>query len=951
MVTCALLPFVSAHARAQSDLRLRWRTLETPHFRIHYHEPLGLWARTLASDAEGIHDRVGGALGLPLRQPVELVIADDNDAANGFAFSLPYNAIHLRVAAPDDLSPLADYDEWTSMLLTHEYTHVLHLEQASALPRLLRSLFGRFYTPQQFLPGWFIEGLAVQQETAQSTGGRARGTMFDMFLRMDALEGRWLGLDWIGFDGERWPHGNVRYAYGGLFMDFIARRHGQRALGAFIEEYGRRVVPYGLNRALKRTTGETFVELYAAFEQDVRARAESVQRQISARHPSELSREGVRLTRHGELTRTPRFVSDTQVVYGIADGRHLPELRVLNLGDGKTRRIARTQTVPQASHVPGTQRVIYAANDYHRTTYSFSELWTAELDGGHRKLTRALRAREPDVSPDGKLVAFVTQGAGTSQLEVAALHDIAGTRRVVAQSRRFEQVFTPRWSPDGKRLAYGSFRRGGFRDLWLLDLASGERTRLSYDRALDRGPVFSPDGTRLYFSSDRTGIANLYAYTLASGALEQITDVVGGAFQPDVSPDGRSLVYVGYTSRGFDLYRLDLAAVQAVPAAPSYERPPPRAVLPPAPLVSHAYQPLRSLYPRYWELTSEDTGNGTRLVATTYGRDAVGFHNWSLRGGTRLDAYDVTLDAAYAYDQPRFPVFLYGSLHDLQRDDLIANGRRYPWDARFGSIGLGSSFTVRWPLRSLTGRVDYTTNFLQKREQFGIPLDPNFPPPREPPVGFNARAYWSLSYASAQRQAYDVSTSWGNVTTLAGSVADPHIGSSVSDYGVTVRVEQFQRFRFRESVLALAYTAAQSTPVSLGGYPAQLAPLRDALVGAKAAPSDYARLRGFPQRFGDTMQVLQLEYRFLLTRINRGYDTLPLFARRMHGALFVDAGDAFYGGTKQLDLARVGLGIGGELRLDWSGRYGADYTFRVGIARGVSEGGQWQWYSTLAAPY
>ncbi len=948
LLCCALVPFVGTHARAQADLRLRWRTLESAHFRLTYHEPLGVWARTLAAEMEAIHDRVGGALGLSLRQRVELVIADDNDAANGFANAVPYNAIHLRVAAPDDLSPLADYDAWPSFLLTHEYTHVLHLEQAGLVPRLIQRVFGRIYTPQQFLPGWFVEGLAVQQETQHSSGGRARGTTFDMYLRMDALEGRWISLDWIGFDGERWPHGNVRYAYGGLFMQFIAERLGPAAFGRFVREYGRRIVPYGLNRALKRTTGQTFVELYEEFRQDVLRRAREVQGAVTTRSPRVESREGVRLTKHGELTRTPRFVSAHEVVYGVYDNRRVPELRQLDLSTMQERRLARTQTVAQASRAP--DGVLFAANDYHRTTYSYSELFRIRA-GRRHKLTHALRAREPDVSPDGTRVAYVVQGAGTTQLEIAELDDIEGTRRVVVQSRRFEQVYTPRWSPDGKLLAYGSWRRGGYRDIWLLELASGTRTRITYDRALDRGPVFSPDGTRLYFSSDRTGIANLYAYELASGALTQITDVIGGAFQPDVSPDGKSLVYVGYNSFGFDLYRLELNDACAMPAVAPYERPTPRPLAEPAPLVSEAYQPLKSLYPRAWQLTAEDTGVGTRYVVSVDGRDAVGLHGWSLRAGTLLDDYDVSVDAAYAYRQPRFPILLYASWRNYERHDLSANDRRYPWDARYGALGVASAFNVRWPLRTLSGRLDYTSNVLQQRSALRVPLDPNYPHPRYPPLGFDARVYWNLTYASLQRQSYDISTSWGSLLTLAGSVGEPYLGSRDRNYGVTWHWEQFQRFRFQESVLAFSYTGAQRTQVALGGYPAQLVPLRDALLGTKAAPSDYARLRGFASRYGDTLQSLQAEYRFLLGRVNRGYDTLPLFARRFHAALFTDVGDAFYGGQRAVDWRRLGVGIGGELRLDGSARYGVDYTLRVGLARGVTDGGVWQWYTSLAAPY
>jgi hypothetical protein len=465
--------------------------------------------------------------------------------------------------------------------------------------------------------------------------------------------------------------------------------------------------------------------------------------------------------------------------------------------------------------------------------------------------------------------------------------------------------------------------------------------------------VFSRAGDKLYFSSDRSGIANLYAYDFASGALTQLTNVLGGAFQPDVSPDGKSLVYVGYTSIGFDLYTLPLAQMTERPAAPPYERAPPRASAEPAPLLSTAYQPLSSLWPRYYELATEDTGDGTRLLISTSGADAVGFHNWSLRVGEQLrelpEQRDQSLDFGYSYRQPRFPVLFYGGLRDHLRDDLVVNEQRRAYRAREGSVGFGTSFAYPMPLYSVQLRIDYTTSYLQKVAAAGAPyLDPNYRPPRHAPTGFDATAYWSLNFTSTQRQPFDISTSWGQSLTFAGTLDDPYIGSRGRGYGLSFRGEQFVRFRVRESVLALAYTGAYRTPVSLGGYPSQLAPVRDALIGTQRAPGDYARLRGFPLRYGDAMQVLQLEYRLLISRINRGIETLPIFARRVHAAFFVDAGDAYYGG---FELRRVSVGVGAELRLDFASHYGSDYTVRAGIAHGVTEGGEFQWYTTMATPF
>lgn len=945
LLCLALASFSPSHARSQSDHRLRYLTLETAHFRIHYHEPLGILARELASEAEAVNTKLEKALGLSLEQRVELVLADDDDGANGSATPLPYNAIRLRAASPDDMSPLADYDHWPTLLLIHEHTHILHLEHARGIPRLAQLLFGRFYTPQSYLPGWLTEGLAVVEESAQTHAGRLHSSQFDMFLRMDAIEGRILPLDLLGFDGEPWPHGNARYLYGSAFMQFIRLRHGEAALGHMVREYGKRLVPFGVNRALARATGETFSALYGAFTTELRTRAEAVRAAVEQRGRVE----GRRLTFHGEMTRSPRFTRAGELVYAVWDARRPPEIRRLSLHEGaQPERVLRTGGVAALAPFAGGEQLLFSAFSVHRGVYGFDELSRVGRDGrGQRQLTFGMRAREPDVAPDGMRVAYVTQSAGTSHLEIAELADIERTRRVVVNSRRLSQVFTPRWSPDGRTIAYGAFERGGYRDLWLLDVASGVRKRLTYDRALDRGPVFAPDGKSLYFSSDRTGVANIYRYDLASGAIVQLTNVLAGAFQPAISPDGQLLVYVGYTSRGFDLYALPLAGVLPRAAEPSFTRAAAPALPAAAPLTSRRYAPLPTLYPRYYELTTEDTSAGARAVLTTSGSDPVGLHAWQLRATRELSQPDWGVELGYSYRQARLPAMIYGGLRDRERSDLVVSGRRRKWHAREGSVGLGSALFFPAPLYTVGFRLDYVLSFLQKAEPFSAELDPNQPRPRLPELGFDASTYWSATYNSAQRQPYDISRSYGQSVSVGGSWSEPWFGGRERDWTVGYRLEQYLRFAFRESVLALAYTGAHRAATSLGGLPARLVPLRDALLG-KNQPSDYARLRGLVTREGSELAALQLEYRLLIARINRGYETLPLFARRVHAALFVDVGDAWSG---RFSLQRLGVGVGGELRLDWATEYHIDHSWRFGLAHGLTEGAELQWYTTLANPF
>jgi serine/threonine protein kinase len=119
----------------------------------------------------------------------------------------------------------------------------------------------------------------------------------------------------------------------------------------------------------------------------------------------------------------------------------------------------------------------------------------------------------------------------------------------------------PALSPDGKQAA---FQRGGATgsnaDLWIIEFARGVGTRFTFDLAEERSPVWSPDGSRIAFASNRGGQFNLYQ-KVASGAgnedlLLQSSDP---KFPEDWSRDGRFLLYAVIDPKSkYDLWVLPL---------------------------------------------------------------------------------------------------------------------------------------------------------------------------------------------------------------------------------------------------------------------------------------------------------------------------------------------------------------------------------------------------------
>jgi hypothetical protein len=196
-------------AHARNDPKLLWKTIKTKHFHINYYSTEDEVAQRIATLAESIYARLKPHVGWDPTEVTEVVIADQTDSANGSATALPYDIVTLNVTAPDDMSPLGDVDDWYLELVTHEYTHILHLDHITGLPALVNRILGRTIAPNQLQPHWLLEGLAVYEESTETSGGRLRSSMWNMWMRADVLEDNVATLDQFSNVPRRWPQGHI----------------------------------------------------------------------------------------------------------------------------------------------------------------------------------------------------------------------------------------------------------------------------------------------------------------------------------------------------------------------------------------------------------------------------------------------------------------------------------------------------------------------------------------------------------------------------------------------------------------------------------------------------------------------------------------------------------------------------------------------------------------------
>jgi TolB protein len=201
--------------------------------------------------------------------------------------------------------------------------------------------------------------------------------------------------------------------------------------------------------------------------------------------------------------------------------------------------------------IPGAfaSRIAYVSVDGRAPQHRF-QLIVADSDGENPKpiLESAQPIMSPAFSPDGLWLAYVSFEARVAAIYVQQL--ATGQRRRV--SARAGVNGAPSWSPDGKRLALTLSGSGGNLDIYLLDLGTQGLTRITSDPAIDTEAVWSNDGQALYYTSDRAGGPQIYRQDLIGSERPRRVSF-GSSYnaRPRVSPDGRWLAMVTLESGAY----------------------------------------------------------------------------------------------------------------------------------------------------------------------------------------------------------------------------------------------------------------------------------------------------------------------------------------------------------------------------------------------------------------
>jgi hypothetical protein len=513
---------------------------------------------------------------------------------------------------------------------------------------------------------------------------------------------------------------------------------------------------------------------------------------------------------------------------------------------------------------------------------------------------------------------------------------------VVWRGQRYDQAYQPAWSPDGTRIAFSAWRNDGFRDILVVELASGKVTELTHDRAIDMSPAWSPDGNVVYFDSDRTGISNIYAYELGSGQLKQVTNVVNGAYFPELSADEKTLVYTGYTSQGWDLFVLDNQPSAWLDPLPYQDT---RGAGPPSTAVQYPVKPysaLPTLRPRSYYVEYGPGAFGNQFTFSTTGGDIAGLHGIAARLSIPVDATrgEPAFAIDYGYGRQAYSFQLSGFRSSTPRNDYIYSDRRTPIVEHLTGVATGVSLYAPGDNEPQSLSLSYTVAQFAQKLPLGLP-DPYAPLPSEPHHGWLGLLHLGYSYSNAEATTYAISAERGFELSVGTDFADRVIGSETTVTSFSATMTGYLKMPWaRHQVLAVALsggTGGGTYPrrglFSIGGF-ADL-PLLDSF-RANLRQSGF-RLRGYkPGQFaGNDFNLLNVEYRTPLWYADRGVSTLPIFVRTLSGAVFFDYGAAYDRIDLKDPLELFHGGVGAELWVDLFVGYYISGNLRLGVAKGM----------------
>jgi Omp85 superfamily domain/WD40-like Beta Propeller Repeat len=548
-----------------------FQVLHTPHFDIYFYPRDNEAANDAARMAERWYHRYSPVFSQEFEKKKPIILYSDqadfqqtnvvdeflSDATGGLT-----EPIKNRIIMPFT----GDY-AGTDHVLGHEIVHQFQFDIAFATNDTIPFRVN-------LLPSWLIEGMAEYLSVGRDDPHTA------MWMRDACLQKKFPTLEQLSTDPRFFP-----YRYGEALWAYVGGRWGDDTIGDIYRAAGRR----GMEFAFAKVLHVTADSLGAMWAKDLKAYY--LPAMAGRAKPGETGKKILApdMDAKGDINLDPVLSPDGKRVAFLSE-RDLFSIDLF-VADAATGKVERKLVSSSTNSHFDALRFIDSAGSWSPDGKRLAVVAFAKgnneillIDSHNGKITGTIRPKavgaisNPAWSPDGLRIAFSGSSEGRSDLFLA---DVKGGKIERITDDRYADL-QPTWSPDGKSLAFVTDRGPGtdFTTLTyspmrigILTLADrGIRLISPFEGHKHINPQYSPDGTSLYFISDRQGFSDVYRVDLASGDVYQITRMATGvsgitALSPamSVALDRGNMMFSAFENAKYIVYSLEPGEIAGTP--------------------------------------------------------------------------------------------------------------------------------------------------------------------------------------------------------------------------------------------------------------------------------------------------------------------------------------------------------------------------------------------------
>jgi Tol biopolymer transport system component len=582
----ALPSLVNAQSFGKNKVQyhdFEWKYLQTEHFDIYFTEFGESVAEFVAETAEQSYAMLKEDFRYELTDRISIIVYNSHNDFQQTNVTLgpPQESVggfteffKNRVVIPYE----GDWEKFRHVI-HHELTHAVMLQMVfgSGVQSIITGL------ARLQLPLWFVEGMAEYQS-------RGWDTESDMFMRDASLNGYVPEIPYLG--------GFLAYKGGQSVLYYLSEKYGGEKIG---EMLGKIKINKSLERGVRQSIGVDLEELSKQWQKYLKR--EYWPDIADHKEPAEI---GKQLTDHKKyrnfINNSPALSPNGDKIAFLSDKSDFFDIYLMSAIDGRmiSKLVSGQRTGsleelhwlrPGISWSPDSRYIVFAAK-------AGAEDELHVVDVRKRKIVKSMRFGldgifSPAWSPQGEEIAFVGTQHGQSDIYVVNVKTKA-LRKVT------DDVFSdldPSWSPDGKWITFISDRgpyvestlqpddfkiyRHDYQnmDVYIVDATAtngNTMRRITDTPFLEKTPVFSPEGTYLAYTSDRTGVYNIYVRNLETDEEWPITDVITGIFHLSWAgkPGASKLAFVSFYNAGYDIFLmknpLDIKPGEVQPAKTNF---------------------------------------------------------------------------------------------------------------------------------------------------------------------------------------------------------------------------------------------------------------------------------------------------------------------------------------------------------------------------------------------